>query len=272
MADPARAYWESFAPNFRIVPPMAPSPEDVSWMEGAAARCLDGTRSRALLLGVTPALIGMRWPSGAQVTVADWARAMFAHRWPDTAAAQAKPLVADWRKLPLAGGGLDLVCGDGFYTALGDSADVPRVDREVARVLARGGKFCMRCFVLPAEPVSPDRVCEWLRAGQLRNPTLFRWLFAMAVHGESARGAAVGEIWAAWRERFPDPEELRRGHGWNDEALAGFERWRGKPMRYCFHTLAQLEALAAEDFRLEQVDVPGYEFGERFPRLLFSRR
>ena len=266
MERKARSFWEGMAVGLRIAPPLAPVREDIRWLEARAGAA--GTALRALVLGVTPGIIGMRWPVHARVAVIDWSVSMFRQRWP--AGCAAGRAIADWRELPLRDATMDFACGDGCYTALGESGDARRLNAEAARVLKRGARLCLRCFVRPEHPVPLAQLCEDLRAGRLSNPSLFRWLFAMALHEPG--GVVLARAWSEWRARFPDAQELRRAHGWDDEALEGFERWKGKSMRYCFHTLGELGELAAPHFELESVDLPAYRHGARFPRLTLRRR
>lgn len=270
----AREYWDSIAVGFRVSPPLAPSAEDIRWFE-ARAEASAGTivERPALILGITPPLLTMRWPTGGRALVVDWSGPMLEQRWPQArVAAGISSLRADWRALPIPAASIAFAAGDGCYTALGDPEDVPRFNRELHRVLAPGAALCLRCFVLPERPLTLDEISHRLRSGALSNPSLFRWLFAMAVHGDAADGVVLGAVWERFRERFPDLDELRREHGWDEVALAGFERWKGRTMRYCFHSLARLRELAAPHFAVESVEVPSYEFGERFPRLSLRRR
>ena len=266
----SRTYWEQIASGLRVSPPLAPVGEDIEWFRSAATRAL-GSRggSLALILGVTPGLVALRWPPGTVPVSADWALSMFRHRWP--AAGSAAALAADWRRLPLADESVGFACGDGCFTALGNAQSIPEFNQEVARVLRQRGLLCLRCFVRPESPLSAAELVRRLREGQIANPNLFRWLFAMAVQGDSTEGVVLGEAWRTWREHFPDPGELL-GLGWDEEALAGFARWKDQTMRYCFHTVAELRSLAAPQFETEAIDVPRYPFGERFPRIAFRKR
>ena len=80
----AREYWEALAGKWRIVPPLAPSGDDVSYYEERVRDFTDrrdGVPLDALLLGVTPAIATMRWPRKTSLVAVDWSANMFRHIW-----------------------------------------------------------------------------------------------------------------------------------------------------------------------------------------------
>lgn len=196
---------------------------------------------------------------------------MLRHRWPATAAAGVGVVVGDWRELPLDGGSLDFACGDGSFTSLGNNANVPLVAAEVARALKPRAPLWLRCFVVPERPPSPADLKADLLAARIRSAALFRGLLLVALHARSPEGVVLDDAWAAWRKLFPDAGELRRACGWSDDDVLGFERWRGKSMRYCFHSLRQLEEMTRRCFEIERVDPPLHQYGECFPRITFRK-
>ncbi len=269
-----RDFWEDIAsPGLRnaIVPPLAPCGDDIAWLEARAREARSpGAAFRALVLGVTPSILTMAWPSGAGVTAVDFARGILRHRWPAGTTAQA--VHGDWRELPLATACLDFACGDGCYTTLGGDAAIARVNEELHRALRPGGTLALRCFALPRHRLSIPQLADDHETGRLRDPGMLRWLFAMSLQHDPDAGVTLGDVWSAWREHFPDVEALRHSPRWSEQTIAGFERWRGRAMRYCFHPLEALRALVAPHFEVAAVDVPRYDFGELFPRLLLHKR
>jgi SAM-dependent methyltransferase len=269
----ALPYWEARSSHWRIVPPLSPGEDDVRFYEARAGGSARGTGMDALLLGVTAPIAAMRWPAGTRLVSVDWARGMFRHVWPrESAPAGAALVCGDWRELPLASASIDFAVGDGCYSVFRDLAGPAAMNREMRRVLREGGELCLRCFRRPDAPASVDSLFADLLAGRIRNLDLFRWLLAMALQGASPHGVSVHAVWREWHARVPDPAAGRERWGWSDEAVANLERWRSLDTSYTFPTLAEIERLAAPHFDVVACDLPAYEFGAQFPRLVMRAR
>jgi|SRR5579864_1207328 len=273
----ALGYWETVAERWRIAPPLSPSAEDIRYYERKAQGCADSQGNsfplNALLLGVTPGIVSMRWPEGTSLVAVDWSGGMFRSAWPRQGApVGAAAVIGDWRELPFAPARFDFAAGDGCYTALGSFQDGARLNAELHRSLRPGGLLSIRCFCRPETPLRIERLFEELAAGQVRNLDLLRWLTAMAVHGNSRGGVALQSVWKVWNERFPDLSALKAQFGWTEDAFANLERWSKLNMRYSFATLGELRGLAAPHFELLEHEIPDYEWGECFPRLLMRAR
>jgi SAM-dependent methyltransferase len=268
----ARSYWDEIALRWRIAEPLAPGRTDVDWFERQAARHATGG-TRALLLGVTAGIATMRWPAGSRLVAADWSTNMLKNVWPAGATARAAPvLCADWRELPLRSGSVDLIAGDGCYTALGTLAGAAALNAEMHRVLRRGGCVLMRCFCRPAAGLRVDELFEQLLSRRIRNLDLFRWMLAMALQGDSASGVAVREIGEQWARRVPEARALQARMEWTDDALTNMERMATATMTYNFASLDELLRAAAPAFELIERDIPDYAWGELFPRIVLRAR
>jgi SAM-dependent methyltransferase len=272
----ALAYWEALAGQWRIVPPLAPSDEDVKYCEDSVrdlARSQSPEPVRAILLGVTPALATMGWPKKTSIVAVDWSANMLRRVWPRQGLPRGAAAVrCDWRELPLATASRDFAVGDGCYSAFGSLEAAASLNREMGRVLRQGGLYCLRCFCRPDRALPVAALFDDLFSGRLRNLDLFRWLLAMTVHGESRQGVRLRSVWRVWKERVSDPEALRDPLGWSEAALTNMERWGTLDTIYYFPTLAELRDLADPCFDLIDCDVPRYEWGESFPRLLMRAR
>jgi len=270
----ALPYWEARSRHWRVSTPISPLPEDIHFYEANAARDAgEAAGSSALLLGVTPAIATMRWPAGTRLVALDWAEGMLRNVLPHASVeSTAHALRGDWREMPLAEGSFDFVVGDGCYSTFPTFEGPAQLNREVARVLRRGGRFCLRCHRRPDAAIPIEQLFGRLLAGEFRDLDMFRWQLAMAVHGDSRDGVRLGDVWNVWRSHVPDPARIRDRLGWTDSALANMEGWKGSRSRYLFPTLDELRALVHADFDLEDCDIPDYEWGENFPRLTLSSR
>jgi hypothetical protein len=115
------ANWGKASRQWSLVgSPLRPDASDVAFAEAAIAERFraTGRPPRAVLLGVTPELAACRWPAGTRLTAVDNSRAMIDALWPAPGVPDgAQVLCADWRAMPIADGSIDVVVGDGCYTA-----------------------------------------------------------------------------------------------------------------------------------------------------------
>lgn len=270
----ALAYWESRAAEWRVSPPLTPAAEDIAWYEARVSECARtlGVRPlRAVLLGVTPGVATMRWPKHTALLAVDWSEGMLQHVWPRTGFPEHSDVVrADWRKLPVAGGSIDLVIGDGCYAAMGSLAGARALNREIGRVLAVGGWYCTRAFCRSDRPPAIAALFDELDSGRVDNLDLFRWRLAMAVQGQSGDGVALGRVWRIWQDHS---RHVRSDAGrWSVDQRVNMARWEGVEARFVFPSLRELQAFAEPGFDLAACERPGYEGAEHFPRLLMRAR
>jgi SAM-dependent methyltransferase len=272
----ALPYWEARSTRWRVSTPISPLPDDIRFYEAHAARHAgeeDEVNLHALLLGVTPAIVTMRWPMDTRLVALDWSEGMFRNVFPHRGvAAFARSVRGDWREMPLADHSIDFVVGDGCYSTFPTLEGPAQLNREVARVLRPGGLFCLRCHRRADQPVALEQLFGRLLAGEFRDLDMFRWQLAMSVHGESRDGVCLGDVWTVWRDHVPDSRKLQASFGWSDDAIANMDGWKESRSRYFFPTLAQLRELVSADFDLDDCDIPEYEWGEHFPRLTMSPR
>jgi SAM-dependent methyltransferase len=272
MERSARGYWDQLALRWRISEPLAPAREDIDWFEERTARYAR-PGARALLLGVTAGIATMRWPDSTRLAATDWSSGMLKNVWPARGVPDETSVIcADWRELPIARTAVDLIAGDGCYTALGNVANASLLNREMHRVLKPGGAVLMRCFCRPTAGLDVDGLFAELFARPIRNLDLFRWLLAMAVHGESPTGVPLRAVWEAWAQRVPDAHALQERMQWSDASVQNMEKMATATMVYSFPTLDELLQVAAPDFELIERDTPGYAWGHLFPRIVLRSR
>src|ERR1017187_9474538 len=107
----AGGHWRAMARRWsQVGPPLRPSPEDIAFYAGAINRwVLANGAPRALILGVTPELYRLSWPSGTALQAVDRTRGMIESVWPGLRSAV---LCADWTAIPLPARSQDLALCD----------------------------------------------------------------------------------------------------------------------------------------------------------------
>jgi len=268
-----KANWESSATAWHHRPPLTPHRDDIAWFERIARKGGRRTTTRALLLGVTAGIATMRWPADTTLIAVDWSARMIETAWPRTGTPPGTCVVqADWMHMPLIEAAFDVALGDGCYTAVGSLASIVAMNRAVARVLAPGGIYGLRCFSRGEQRADVDELFDELLSGEQRDLGLFRWLLLMALQGDDPSGVVLDELWRVWHERVPAPAALAARYQWRDADLASIERYAGQYARYVYPTVEEMREAAAPDFDLLDCELPNYPAGEHFPRMTFVRR
>ncbi len=267
-------HWRRFADRWRLQEsPGRPSDEDIGFYEEALQRWHEPSRPAsplAVLLGVTPEIASMRWPTGTQVLAVDRSRVMIDAIWPG-AALGFLAVCGDWAALPLPDGSRDIVIGDGCFSTMERDSYGPVV-RSVRRVLRGNGRFVMRFFTRPDAPEPVTRVFADLFQHRIGSFFALKWRLAMALHGTFDEGVRLAEVWDAWHAAVPRPEELAENLGWSLAKVLTMGDYRGSKLRYTFPTLAEARAELAEDFAEISCHSAAYELGERCPTLVLRPR
>ncbi len=273
LADGAwAAYWEALAPRWNdLRPPRRPAPEDTALLETAVAgvtAAAGRSGPRALLLGVTPEIATMRWPSRTRLLALDASAPMIRHVWPAPKVPTAAVVRANWAAMPVRDGACDVVVGDASVAAQPYPDGFSMVAGEIRRVLRPGGVLATRAFTRPERRESIETIFADLRAGRVATLDAVRWRLCAALHGDRASGIAMGTIWDAWAANVPDPRGLMRDLGWPEDAARVMENLRGGKAVLVFPTLSELRASLAGMFDEIACEVPAYEDGERYPTLV----
>lgn len=253
-------HWPLHARNWsRVGPPLRPCAEDVAIVLAQITRAVD-----ALILGVTPELVGMALPAGSTITAVDrdpaMIEALFAphpHR---------RAFAGDWLALPLASAAVDIAIGDGVASVIGFPADYRALAAELARVVAPGGLVVLRLFAAPAVAETLDDVKAAL--GMIGSFDALKWRIAMAIQSAD-RAVAVTAIRDAFDHIVPDRAALAATTGWRTDVIDHIDIYRGSPAIYSFPTTAEVSAAFAPHLVEIARHVPAYELGERCPTVIW---
>lgn len=223
-----------------------------------------------MLLGVTPELVTMPWPSHTRLLAVDRSPGMIRSVLPGLADADVDAVCGNWLDLPLPTASVDCVVGDGCFTVLESLGDHRLLSSEVRRVLDPQGIFAIRLFVQLPERETVDQVFDELSAGAIGNFHVFKWRLGMALQKSQEAGVGVHEIWQRWHKAGISAHSLSQRTGWPVEEIQTIDAYRDAPARYTFPTLEQAREVLHDDFRELACEVPGYELGRRCPTLLLA--
>jgi SAM-dependent methyltransferase len=258
------AKWSHFGP------PLRPSPDDTAAMQRAVSQL--GTGAHAVVLGLTPEIVGCDWPADVTLSAVDHSPAMMAALWPpENGPANARAVLADWCAMPIPAGSIDLVAGDGCYVLLDFPDGYATLAREVRRVLRPGGQFAIRVFLRPDSAETVADVAQALADGAIGSVHALKLRLLAAVHGTSGKGSRLHDVWLAWSAMASRlPARLAGVRGWTPEEIVGVESYRDLDARYYLPTLAEFRQAMRPWFT--EVDCTGgrHELAERCPTLLLA--
>lgn len=272
----ADAVWTRQAAQWRQVgAPLRPSGEDLSLYESVLLGRVraNGPRLRGLLLGVTPELAGLAWPSGTDLVAVDRCADMIERVWPGYPTPGLGALLADWLALPLPDRSRDVVIGDGSLNVIRYPDQTLGVLESAGRVLADDGRLVVRVFARPETGESSDEVFGAAMTGRIRGFHAFKLRLLMAVQGTENIRLRIGDVWQCWDREGPGAEALAGRTGWPLEVISTIDAYRDQDTLYSFPTLTELRALVAKSPLVEVACSSGsYELAERCPRLVLAHR
>lgn len=268
-------YWNRIGSDWSLVgPPLRPSAEDTAVMErlvGDWHRGSERSIPRAGILGVTPEIVGMRWPEQTSITAFDKEPAMISYLWPKDGSSQAKAICCNWLSLPIADASLDVVAGDGSLTQLSFPDEFISIARELSRVVSSGGILVLRLFVPPPNHEPVDRVFDELWSGRIVNFNAFRWRLLMSLQESPQKGICVGDAWEVWNSRIPMPEHLAKVLGWPIDSIRVIDRYSSATAIYTFASLESIRAILEPNFSMVESFIPSYQDGISYPTVCFRR-
>jgi len=256
--------WSDFGP------PLRPSPDDTA----AVQRVVAGLKpaARAVVLGLTPEIIGCAWPEDVELLAVDHSPGMMQKLWPPARGpVNSRALLADWSAMPVESGTVDFVAGDGCYICLAYPEEFAKLSREVCRVLRRSGRLVMRVFLRPDEPETVAHIGAAVGLGQVGSVHALKLRLHAALHGASGRGTRLDDVWRAWKTMPPLPAALAGKRGWTKAEIVGIESYRGLEARYYLPTLPEFRAALPPELTEEACVWGRYELAERCPTMVLIR-
>lgn len=272
-----KAYWDRLAGEWDLIgPPLRPCPEDIATMEKLVNRWICPTCTAApqgVVLGVTPEIVGMKWPENSHIQAFDQEPAMINSLLPRHIRNNAAAICANWMTLPLEDGYADLVLGDGSLTLLAFPDEYRLLVFELARILSPDGLLLLRLFAAPEQRESSDDIFKDLWSGKIRNLDTFRWRLEMALIGSSDYSVPINDVYEIMNANTINPDHMADTLGWPPLPVARMlERYRTfGTTRHSFPPLDIIKKIMAPHFRLEEVVMPSYQDGERYPIVCFRK-
>ena len=267
----AEDHWKNTTLNLKppVRPPWHPSREDAAFMREWTSPVLEKASVRkVLVLGVTPEIAQLGWPSGTRIVGIDSSPAMIASLWQGSPPALSHAVCAPWQQMPLKDAQFDAVVGDGSLNALPSLEEYRKVLGEVSRVLKSDGVLVLRCFVKPSHVETPERVL--LKAMEREFPTTAAFRLRLAFAVTNADGSiGLAALRDAFNALVPDRDALARVTGWPRQDIDRVDTDKESRVRLTFPTQSQLVSLSEPIFRLTDSARGTYTQSEYCPTFLF---
>lgn len=270
----SEVYWKKQSFQWKwFGPPLRPSTQDIAFLQRLIADHFTSagcTSPSVVLLGVTPEITAMPWPSETRLFAVDHNMTMIRNVWRGNPLIRSAAMCAEWTAMPIAGHSCDMVVGDGFLCQLSYPETHHAFSREVRRVLKPSGFFATRAFVRPEISETIATVFNDLLENRIGNFHVFKWRLAMAVQADVRAGVRLCDIWNTWNNKFPEPETLALKLNWPIETIRTIDAQRGLNTCMAFPTLAELREVLSAHFSEMACLFPGYELGDRCPTLFYK--
>ena len=279
----APEHWAKVANAYsQLESPLRPCAEDIVIMErliNKAASYSDYSdnpigppKPNALLLGVTPAIATMAWPSNTNLLAIDSSEeACYARYGPGIELVHGRLDLGNWLSLPLEDASCSIVVGDGSFNCLEFPNGVEQLAASVARVLRDDGILVLRLFTQPARPQKPERVWQALITGKLHTFDGFRFLLMTSLV-DAHYNVRVSDVWEYWLDAKLDQQAILDINGWSAKRFETIAYYQNSSVVYSFPTLPAAEQLLAHYFEKLDMAIPSYQVGDCCPILLLRKR
>ncbi len=250
----------------KVGSPTRPCEEDIQIMwHFVQPLFVDGKSKQVAVMGVTPEVVHLPWPSQAHIEAFDASAEMINKLWQPKADVDARVRQSDWRRLPLPDQSVDLMVGDGIFTAAGSESVVKDMLTEAHRVLVKGGMIILRCFIRPETIEDLQSIKLAALAGKIRNFGSLKWRLAMALIDPVTSTVAPVRIHEVFQQLFPDRELLQLVSGWTIEQIGTIDAYDGMAGQFYFPDMQQQMKLLRRHVEIGQYVTGSYELSERCP-------
>ena len=265
--------WKGMAQIWpQVGPPLRPTSEDVAIFENSVLRwAREHEKSpRVLMLGVTPELFGLRWPSGTELHAIDGSLSMIETVWPGS---RNSVTLGDWTEMPFETNSFDIVVCDGGFGLLPYPNTQNLLLREVHRVLASDGVFAVRLYTPRGRTGTTEEVFQDLKAGLIASVEDLKLRLWGSVHGSAEEGVRVHDVLVEILEAVGSIQHLIEAQGWDPDYVEKLSLYRDSPTTYHLTDAAEflrMTCIGLGGFELIDVVKPGYALGACCP--IFSLR
>lgn len=268
----ADRYWSDIVLQWdQLGPPLRPSPEDIAFLSAVIASWPRDNGMRALILGVTPELYHLPWPTETHVLAIDNTKSMIDAIWPGP---QETVICGDWTRLPLRKSSRNILLCDGGLNLLTYPYEHRLLVQILHSVIAPGGLCIFRLFVPPQKHENVEDILKDLLEAKIYDLNHLKLRLWMALQESVTQGVQLKLVWQAVHRAEPDFNFLASRIGWSTKHLMVINAYQNCLSRYFFLSVEDVRYLFCENpggFEIQAVQVPTYPLGECCPTVILRR-
>lgn len=252
--------------------PTRPTSEDSAIMIQLAKSCLSEIEEPNIsVLGVTPEIIQLDWPSQTKLYAFDSSADMIKKWWRQNKKIDSKVFLSDWKHLPVVNGSMNMILGDGSFTALQSVEEHQSVISEIDRVLQKNGYLIMRCFIRPDKKETVNQIKKDVETNKIQNFGTLKWRIAMALTDPKTSTVQPSYIYNIFHETFKDLSKLTRHNHWSRDLISTLDSYANMTGFFTFLTEASLKKYMLKNIKFLSKKTGNYELAERCPTILFKK-
>lgn len=242
-----REHWARASESWAGVgQPLRPGEEDQAIMNQLLDKVIvhPGSFEKAVLLGVTPELLSLQWPSRWEVISLDISQEMIERVWSHAARPiGSRAVLGNWKHMPFADRSIDFCLGDGCFVLV-PSSEWALVFSEVQRILKPGAHFAIRLFSRPEQREDLNDILRSIETGAITSVHMLKWRIAGSLQGNLGQGVKCEDIWKSYQLICAESLIPFGEPGWTNEDLATLDRYADSDCSLFFPTAGEwLEAI-----------------------------
>lgn len=255
-------HWDQHALNWdNFSSPLRPHQEDIDWLNNKIQK-QTGRLRNGLLLGVTPELVQLNWPSAFYLTAVDACQGMIQNVGMSVQKNNIFSAVnANWLSLPFGDQTFDVILGDGILIFFDYVKSIFNLQQNISRCLRLDGIFYLRVFVRSSDFDSIDNLVSDVYQNKLENFHVLKWRLAMILHKNLDNGVKTHDVFKKCWEVFGSEKALNEITGWSLNSIRTINAYQNSKAIYYFPNYNELLQMMNVNFDVIDVYWPTYQLG-----------
>jgi len=268
--------WNQHALNWACMgPPLRPHATDLQNYQKAMNRLwgsLGNPRLTAMLLGVTPELVGLNWPEQTRLLALDHNIQMIKNVGSKNEKIIHQVVCADWGQSPVLNASAQLILGDGCFTFFNFLDGDQNLISKLKKNLVKKGYLLVRFFIQAPIKESTQDVFAAVFAGAIKSFHSFKWRLAMSLQEHEEKGVKLSDVYDVWHSNKKNVSQLSQQPDWKVSEINTINAYKASTVNYYFPKLTSLRNQMQCEFEELDCFYGDYELSERCPIMLYRSR
>lgn len=270
--------WDAQFELFKtMTPPFRPHGSEAAIMQDVVAeqsKRAGGSGLQTLILGLTPEYVGLEWPAGSRVVVADRSSHVAEQWWPGDVPGSRELVEADWLDMPFDAGSFDLILGDGVFNFMPYPGGFRNLAGALSPLLRPGGRLAVRIFNQANPPEQPASLIEEYHRSDSIDYYGFRFRLATSAQERPERGISANKdtVDACLLELGVDLEEFYEKSGHTPPRVGPLSSQTKDSYRVSYPTDDQFRVILEGQFEQISIRTGDHALARRTPIFVASAR